>query len=477
MCRAALIAVSGAMLAACAPRKAVTPPGEAVPSAPGRPPQVVRPRLAEAELLDIGLVEREIRKREAAVAAARSKREEMSPNRRAVLDAWITALEDQIVRMRELIREVRSLPSGLDPQERSRRSQRITALLLECLSLSPLEPPLAAGGPRVLEETRISWEPLRSAYQRGDCSWFLQEHEALSRTPSDTSTPLDVQMMRGICLGRSGKRQEALKILEPLAGQGFLLDAQQVKYLMANWLFEEGHLEKAAERYKALLETGQEREKWAELARLRLEQIKLRKGEPVAQVEVPKPLEQPASPAQTTEEPQAPSLSFPPREPIPPPPAQAPPVKEKAPEEQTAAIQPQSSPGPPQPPAQPTGGGQEVQLARLQEAQRLMDAEQYEEAIQTYQQVQGSAHEEQVRKGIQEAQDRFAEKRRKEAADLVLRAREEGGSKRKANLLKALEILEETNRRYPNNRYAAKIQQNIHDLIGQIRTIDPAFRN
>lgn len=472
-CQAAFVAVFGVMFTACAPRKAVTPPGEATPQAPGRPPQVVRPLAGEAEFLDVKLLEREIRKREAAAASARNKREELSPTRRAVLDAWVTALEDQIGRMNEIIREARSLSSVPDPQERARRSQRLAALLLECLSLSPLEPPFAAGGPRVQEETRISWEPLRSAFQRGDCSWFLQEHEALSRTHSEMITPLDVQMMRGICLGRSGKRQEALKILEPLFGQGLLLDAQQVRYLTANWLFEEGYLEKAAERYQALLETGQERERWAELARLRMEQIKLRKGEPVPQVEVQRPLEQQAPPTQAAQEPPAPSLTFPPREPIPPSAAQAPPVRERPPEEQTSAAQ---AP-PPQPPPQPTTGGQEVQLARLQEAQKLMDAEQYEEAMKTFQQVQAPAYEEQARKGIQEAQDRYAEKRRKEAADLVLRAREEGGAKRKANLLKALEILEETNRRYPNNRYAAKIQQNIQDLIAQIRAIDPGFRN
>lgn len=477
----ALIALLGMSLGACAPRKAVTPPGEVSPQAPGRPPQAVKPWVGEPQLLDVELLEKEIRKREAAVAAAKNKREELSGTRRAILEAWITALEDQIGRMREVLGEVRGLPPIADPQERARRSQRLTALLLDCLRLSPLEPPLAAGGPRVTEETRISWEPMRSAFQRGDCAWLLQEHEALSRTHSELSTPLDVQLMRGICLGRYGKRQEALRILEPLAGQGLLLDAQQVRYYTANWLFEEGELEKAAERYRALLEAGQEREKWADLAKLRLEQIRLRKKEEPAQSpaqpDVPRVPESPAPPVQTAPEPQAPSLSFPPREPLPPSPAKAPPLREKQPEEEAAGTQPQVPPSLPRPPSQPGEGGQDVQLARLQEAQKLMDAEQYEEAIQRFQQVQGPAHEEQARKGIQEAQDRYAEKRRKEAADLVLKAREEGGSKRKANLLKALEILEDTNRRYPNNRYAAKIQQNIQDLIGQIRAIDPAFRN
>jgi outer membrane protein assembly factor BamD (BamD/ComL family) len=115
-------------------------------------------------------------------------------------------------------------------------------------------------------------------------------------------------------------------------------------------------------------------------------------------------------------------------------------------------------------------------LARLQEAQKLLEEERYEEAIVAFGQVEAQEYREQASKGIQEAQDRYAEKRRKEAAALVLKAREETGQARKASLLKALEILEETNRRYPNNRYAAKIQQNINDVIGQIRAIDPGFR-
>ncbi len=472
--KTALIAFLGVLLGACAPRKSVTPPADLPPQAPGRTPQTVRPWAGEAELLDPGVVDREIRKREAAVAAARSKREELSGTRRAVLDAWATALEDQIGRLQEINREARALSSIPEPQERARRSKRITDLLMECLSLSPLEPPVGAGGARVVEETRISWEPVRSAFQRGDCVWLLQEYEALSRAHSEVNTPSDVQIMRGICLGRSGKRQEALRILEPLAGQGLLLDAQQVKYLTANWLFEEGQLEKAAERYKSLLEAGQERDRWAELARLRLEQIRLRKGEPPARMEAQTPSE---ASTQALQEPPAPSLSFPQREPIPPAAAQPPPLRESPPEQQLSLPQPQAPVGVPQQPTPSTAGGQEMQLARLQEAQRLMDAEQYEQAIETLQQVQGSSHEEQARKGIQEAQDRYAEKRRKEAAELVLKAREEGGSKRKANLLKALEILEETNRKYPNNRYAAKIQQNIQDLLGQIRAIDPSFRN
>jgi outer membrane protein assembly factor BamD (BamD/ComL family) len=134
---------------------------------------------------------------------------------------------------------------------------------------------------------------------------------------------------------------------------------------------------------------------------------------------------------------------------------------------------PQEPPSGQRPAEQP---GQEGQSARLQEAQRLLDNDRYEEAIEAFQKVEGPEQSAQARKGIQEAQDRYAEKRRREAAALVLKAREEGGANRKANLVKALEILQDANKRYPNNRYAPKIDQNIQDVVGQVRAIDPSFR-
>ncbi|MGQ9655599.1 MAG: hypothetical protein ACUVXD_16190, partial [Thermodesulfobacteriota bacterium] len=81
-----------------------------------------------------------------------------------------------------------------------------------------------------------------------------------------------------------------------------------------------------------------------------------------------------------------------------------------------------------------------------------------------------------VKKGIQEAQDRYADKRRREAASLVLRAHGETPSgNRKALLLQALQILQETNASYPSNKHASKIEQNIKDVIQQIRKMDPEF--
>lgn len=460
-------------LSACAPRRAVTPPAEAVPAPVPAPQALPSQAVVEAEPLDLSSVDKEILRRQSALVSAKAKRAELTGARRAVLDAWITAVEDQVDRLKEISAQARTLASVADPQEKARRSQRLAALLLECLALAPLDPPAPAGS-GVVEETRVSWEPLRAAFQKGDCTWLLQEHEALSRTQPQVVTPQDVEVMRGICLGRAGRKAEALKILEPLTKQGAMLDVQQVRYLTANWLFEEGQLEAAAQRYRALLDAGQDRERWAELAKLRLEQIRLRKGE-ITPPQVA--AERPTGPALPSgQEPQAPPVSFPAREPLLLPTPQPSPVVERPQEPQSAAV-PSSvaSPGSQMEPPL-SARTQEVQMARLQEAQRLLDAEQYEEAIRTFQQVRGQDYQERAQKGIQEAQDRYAEKRRKEAASLVLKAREEGGANRKTNLLKALKILEETNRAYPNNRYSAKIQQNIQDVISQIRAIDPGFR-
>jgi tetratricopeptide (TPR) repeat protein len=330
----------------------------------------------------------------------------------------------------------------------------------------------------VTEETKVVWDPIRSAYSKGDCVWAIQEHEAMSKAHPGALVPTDIEVIRGICFGRTGRRQDAIRVLDPLlaGGQAQTVDAQQIQYLVANWLFEEGQLDRAGERYQALLESNRERDRWAELAKLRLEQIRLRRGETGP------------SPALPPEQAPGAATGAPPREAAP----------EMAPGERPSfALPPPQAPDPvtrpsgspaaspatvPAPPDQAPGGkppepsAQEVQTARLREAQQLLEAEKYEEAIQAYMRVEGPESEAQARKGIQEAQDRYAEKQRRDAASLVLKAREEGSANRKANLVKALEILQETNKRYPNNKYAPKIQQNIQDVIGQIRAIDPGFR-
>lgn len=468
------------LLGACAPKRPVMYPGDTGPKAPGQPLPSPPKRI---QLLDLQMVDREIKRREGAVEAAKAKRGELAGTNRAVLEAWITAVEDQIRLLRDISSQARDVQNVADPLEQSRRASQVASLLMDCVSLAPLEPPYLAGG-KIVEETKIPWDQLREGYQKGDCNWFLQEYEVLTKVHPQGSIPSDIEVMRGVCLGKLGRKREALGILESRAVPGRLIDPQQIHYLTANWLFEEGELEKAEGRYKALLEGMEERTKWSELARLRLEQIRLKKGE----VPPPRPTEGPTvaklpepqgapEPPQVSksQEPEPPPITFPPREPVAPPQG-APPVAgltPPAPGPSKPALPPSTSTGPQD---SATGSPQEVQVARLKEAQVLLDEERYEEAISLFSQVQSQELKDQAAKGIQEAQDRYAEKKRKEAAALVLKAREEGGPSKKANLIKALEILEETNRKYPANRYAAKIDQNIKDVIAQIRAIDPNFR-
>jgi thioredoxin-like negative regulator of GroEL len=119
---------------------------------------------------------------------------------------------------------------------------------------------------------------------------------------------------------------------------------------------------------------------------------------------------------------------------------------------------------------------EEIQLSRLKEARLLLDEGKYEQAIKTFQGLLGTEYDTEAQKGIQEAQDRYAEQQRRKAADLVYMALgKEDAEERKRLLIQALTLLQEVNMRYPANRYARKIQRNIGDVIARIQKMDPLF--
>jgi hypothetical protein len=448
------VALFAVLVAGCEPKRAVTPP----PTAPG----LQRPAAGPAAV-DPAVLQKEIQKREAVLSQVRARRVAQGGPRQAVLDAWILAVEDQLARLKEIQGDLGAWKPTQDAQERARRSESLAGRFLECLALAPLDPP-GPGGPRVTEETRVSWEALRSAYGRGDCAWVLREHEAIVKTQPQAQAPTDVVVMRATCLGRTGNRQDAIRILEPLmGGAAQAVDGMGLNYMLANWLFEDGQLDKAGDRYQILLEGSKERDRWVDLAKLRLEQIRLRRGEvrPAAAPDVPSAgdsgpaAREPVAPGGAAERPPDAAASLPPQ---------------MAPPQVTAP----DGPRPPQGPTDPST--HQAQTARLQEGQGLLANDRYEEAIRVFQTVEGTEYEGQARKGIQEAQDRYAESKRREAAALVLKAREGSPANRKANLVQALSLLQETNKKYPNNRYAPKIQQNIQDVTDQLRAVDPSYR-
>lgn len=415
--------------------------------------------------LDPSVIDQEIQRRKKALELARDQLDQIPPGpEKEPLASWIRVLEQQMRRLESLRETLVGWSSSAEPEVADGMNERVAALLLECLTLDPLKPPeaTATAPPSITEETRLSWEPVRSAYGQGDCTEALAKYEALSRTHPLALIPADVQILRALCLGRAGNRQEAIQILEPLLlGQAHLVDAQYLQYLLANWLFQEGLLDRADVTYRSLLEGIKERNRWADLADLRLLQIRLRLGESA-----------PAGPTLASAEPQI--GKFPKTEPS----SEAGPSAER-----------KLSTGPPflqgegetseQPPsmASATPSIMEARAARLEEAQRLLESERYGQAIAAFQDLLGTEYETLAQEGIQQTQDRYAEKRRREAADLVLKAHNETKrGKRKDLLVQALGILSDTNNQYPGNRYAAKIDKNIRDVVAQIQGIDPDFQ-
>jgi thioredoxin-like negative regulator of GroEL len=114
--------------------------------------------------------------------------------------------------------------------------------------------------------------------------------------------------------------------------------------------------------------------------------------------------------------------------------------------------------------------------AKLLEGKQFIDNEQYEEAVIAYQTLLGTEYDTLAQEGIQLAQDLYAEQHRREAASLVLKAHEDSDmASRKGLLVQALRMLQDINVRYPGNKYAAKVQQNIKDVVEQIQGMDPSF--
>jgi tetratricopeptide (TPR) repeat protein len=326
--------------------------------------------------------------------------------------------------------------------------------IMECLAVAPLGSPTGqAGAPSVgAAPAADTWNTTRLAYKRGDCVGVLNENNALLMSSPDAMVPTDVEVMQALCLSRTGRRQEAIKAMDSLLlGQVQLLDAQYLHYLLGNWLFEEKQAERAAETYRAVLNEAQERDRWAALAKLKLDQIDMRREEWIS---VPT--------SRTSEEAgdESPVL-----------------VTTKPPQDFEPAVKKPSetivvSKG--QPAETPV---ETARSAHLREAESYLESGRYVEAIEAYQALLGSEYDSRAQEGIQVAQDRYALGRRREAASLVLNAHAKSDpQERKAFLERALGVLEAVNRKYPNNRYAAKIDQNKRDVIERIQEIDPNFR-
>jgi tetratricopeptide (TPR) repeat protein len=380
---------------------------------------------------------------------------------RDVMDSWIKALEEQITRLEEIRDEMEVYPATGPRNDQTVMAEHLAGNLLECIALAPLEAPAEAGLLGV-EET-LSWGSVRLAYKREDCAEANEQYEAQMNAVPAGVVPVDVQVQRAICLSRSGKYNEAIQLLEHLLEEEVeLLDAQYLRYLLANWQFQESLLDRAGETYQSVVHRAREREHWEELAKVRIAQIRLQRGEPLT--------EEPATTLVDSEG--ASTLA-------------AAPSWSVSPQEEIQSIEPPSVEAPTRDPQMDTAAASdekvvpsiyEIRDAKLQEAQKLLDSEQYEGAVIAYRTLLGTEYDSMAQEGIQQAQNLFAEKGRRQAASLVLRAHGEADAKsKKALMIQALRLLQDINARYPGNRYAVKVQQNIRDVVDQIQGMDPDF--
>jgi tetratricopeptide (TPR) repeat protein len=392
-------------------------------------------------------LQREIDRRAGALEHARKQIIVTTPN--PELSAWVRDLESQKRCLENLQTDLRTSGSATE-RGLERSAQKVSGSLLDCLALGPVYTPQGAS---IIEETSVSWAPVRTVFERGDCMETLRRYRSLVTAYPQSTVPADVQVFRALCLNRSGRRQEAIESLESVLKEKVqLLDFQYLVYLLSNWLFEAGRLGQAEENYRLLLQSASERDRWSELAKLRLDQIDLRRGKPSVAQAGPAKAEA-VAPEVTVSPPGSPSSS------------DIVVSTTEVPSSSRTKI-----------PAAASAKVPDARAAQLEEADRLLDNEHYEESIAAYQDLLGTQYDGLAQQRIQRAQDLYAEKQRREAASLVLQARKESDSqKRKSLLIRALELLQGINDRYPANQYAEKIHRNILDVIRQIQKIDPWF--
>ena len=454
---------------------------------------VTTPRTTNAvrtPVIDPRLIDIEIDRRKEALRSAQDqlslRPEPQDPKNRLLINSWSIAVERQVRELEQLAGENRNTALIINPMDKAAKAQDMASKLMEILSIAPIAPPIVVAQEAQTKDMSVPWNSVRQDYQNGDCHAVVASYDHLRTMMPDAEPPADVTIKVALCESRLGQNQAAISMIEDLfRGESYLLDLQYLKYLHANLLFQDGQLDKAEKAYQSLLDVAKEREQWNDLAKLRMSQIQLRRGEAI---EGPAIVSEQAGPStgESSAVPQTPAEG---------PSGESP---ETVQDQQAAATDQQvteqdvtNSPSPTETdqPAQEEASatpftdkpsaiaGEENRSDKLDEARRLIDNEQYDQAIAVYHQLLGTEFETKAQEGIIEAQDKYAEKQRRKAAALVLQARREADSEtRKGLLINALETLQTANFKYPGNRFFDKIEDNIRQVTSQIQKIDPQYQ-
>lgn len=112
----------------------------------------------------------------------------------------------------------------------------------------------------------------------------------------------------------------------------------------------------------------------------------------------------------------------------------------------------------------------------LNEANALIEAQKYEEAIARLEQLQGGVSSAEAQLKKQEAIDGLARSRRLKAGQLFLQAQRTGDQElKKKYLVESYRMLKGIMDAYPSNSLADKIQRNLEDVRREILRVDPAY--
>ena len=118
----------------------------------------------------------------------------------------------------------------------------------------------------------------------------------------------------------------------------------------------------------------------------------------------------------------------------------------------------------------------ELERQKYEKAIKLVESEQYDEAILLFDQLQGTQYEAQAEEDKAMAINLLARTSRTKAGELFLQAmQEEDVEMRKTYLVESYRLLKGVIDRYPHSQYAEKIGRNLADVCAEIEKVDPEF--
>ena len=127
-------------------------------------------------------------------------------------------------------------------------------------------------------------------------------------------------------------------------------------------------------------------------------------------------------------------------------------------------------------------GNKQVELSdetgkqKLERANRLLESENFEDAIALYEELEGTAYKPDAEEKKLLAIDGLARTRRLKAGQLFLQAKNSTNvEQKKSYLLESYKLLKSVLDKYPNNTYADRIIKNLTDVRAEIKKVYPGF--